>query len=444
MRPMILVTAPVETRSGYGNHSRDICQALIEMDKYDVRIQSVRWGSTPPNALEKDNPIHQEINKRILRQPSLEKQPDLHLHIVIPNEFQAIGKINIGMTAGIEHTIPPASWVEGCNRMDMVVFTSEFSRNGFASVTFDKLDNNSKQVVGQLKLEKPTEVLFEGADTNIYKEVNEISPTLSGKFSKIEEDFCFLFVGHWLSGNLGEDRKDIGMLLKVFYTMFKNKKNQPALILKTSGAGFSIMDRNEMMKKIRLVKDSMRGDKLPNVYLLHGDLTDEEMNQMYNHPKVKAHLTFTHGEGFGRPLLEASFSGKPILAPLWSGQKDFLNKDYIVELPHTLTKVPKSAFPKEFSNNDAYWATVNYALASRAIKNVFNDYDKFKLKGKKLMIVNRELFSHEAMKEKLEKIIDKELEGVSQPVKLTLPKLKKKGSSSQKSNEIKLPKLKKV
>ena len=60
---MILVSAPVETRSGYGNHSRDICQALFEMDKYDVRIQSVRWGSTPPNALEKDNPIHQEINQ---------------------------------------------------------------------------------------------------------------------------------------------------------------------------------------------------------------------------------------------------------------------------------------------------------------------------------------------------------------------------------------------
>ena len=39
-----------------------------------------------------------------------------------------------------------------------------------------------------------------------------------------------------------------------------------------------------------------------------------EMNEMYNHPKVKAHLTFTHGEGFGRPLLEASFSGKPIIS----------------------------------------------------------------------------------------------------------------------------------
>ena len=314
IKPMILVTAPVQTRSGYGNHSRDICQALIEMDKYDVRIQSVRWGSTPPNALEKDNPIHQEIDKRILRQPNLEKQPDLHLHIVIPNEFQPIAKINLGMTAGIEHTIPPANWLEGCNRMDKVIFTSEFSRDSFANIQFDKLDSKTKKVEGILKLEKPTDVLFEGADTNVYKETKEISEKLNQKFSKIKEDFCFLFVGHWLSGNLGEDRKDIGMMLKVFYTMFKNQKNPPALILKTSGAGFSIIDRNEMMKKINLVKDSMKVDKLPNVYLLHGDLSDEEMNQMYNHPKVKAHLTFTHGEGFGRPLLEASFSGKPILA----------------------------------------------------------------------------------------------------------------------------------
>ena len=437
MRPMILVTAPVETRSGYGNHSRDICQALIEMDKYDVRIQSVRWGSTPPNALEKDNPIHQEINKRILRQPSLEKQPDLHLHIVIPNEFQAIGKINIGMTAGIEHTIPPASWVEGCNRMDMVVFTSEFSRNGFASVTFDKLDNNSKQVVGQLKLEKPTEVLFEGADTNIYKEVNEISPLLSGKFSKIEEDFCFLFVGHWLSGNLGEDRKDIGMLLKVFYTIFKNKKNQPALILKTSGAGFSIMDRNEMMKKIRLVKDSMRGDKLPNVYLLHGDLTDEEMNQMYNHPKVKAHLTFTHGEGFGRPMLEATLSGKPMLAPISTGQADFLHKEYTVELPHEMTKVPASAFPKDYGNSEALWSTVNYGMAGKLMEDVYQNYDKYKLKAKKQMIVNKEMFSHEAMKQKLEDIISPLISKIPQPVELKLPSLKKE------PKKLKLPTLKK-
>ena len=436
IKPLILVTAPVETRSGYGNHSRDICQALIEMDKYDVRIQSVRWGSTPPNALEKDNPIHQEIDKRILRQPSMEKQPDLHLHIVIPNEFQPIAKINLGMTAGIEHTIPPASWVEGCNRMDKVIFTSEFSRDSFVDVVFDKLDNKTKQVEGQLKLEKPTDVLFEGADTNVYKETKEISEKLNQKFSKINEDFCFLFVGHWLSGNLGEDRKDIGMMLKVFYTMFKNQKNPPALILKTSGAGFSIMDRNEMMKKINLVKDSMKADKLPNVYLLHGDLSDEEMNQMYNHPKVKAHLTFTHGEGFGRPLLEATFSGKPMIAPISTGQADFLDKDYTVELPHMMTKIPQSAFPKEYFNEESVWSTVNYGVSSQIIKDVHKNYHKYEIRGKKQMLINREHFTHEKMSEKLITIVDNHLKDIPQEVSLKLPKLVKK-------SDVKIPKLKK-
>ena len=147
-KPLVLVTAPIQTRSGYGNHSRDICRALIESNKYDVRIQSVRWGTTPMNALEKGNSILQEINKRILRQPTLETQPDVHLHIVIPNEFQQIGKKNIGVTAGIEHTIPPAHWIEGVNRMDLTILTSDFSRRGFVETEYGKQDKKTGQDVG--------------------------------------------------------------------------------------------------------------------------------------------------------------------------------------------------------------------------------------------------------------------------------------------------------
>ena len=437
MKPMILVTAPVETRSGYGNHARDICRALIESDKYDVKIQSVPWGSTPMTALDSNDPSHNEIQKRILRQPNLSKQPELHLHIVIPNEFRQFGKKNVGMTAGIEASIPPAEWIQGCNRMDMTIFTSEFSKFVFENVGFDKLDNNTKQVLGNIKCEKPIEVLFEGADTNIYKEVNEISPLLSGKFSKIEEDFCFLFVGHWLSGNLGEDRKDIGMMLKTFFTTFRNMNNPPALVLKTSGANFSIIDRNSLKKKIDDIKRTFGNSKLPNVYIVHGDLTDEEMNEMYNHPKVKAHLTFTHGEGFGRPLLEASFSGKPIIAPISTGQADFLDKEYTIEIPHTMTKVPTNAFPKGYINPESQWSTVNYGIASRLMLDVFKNYDKYKVRGKKQMLVNRENFSFEAMKDKLIGMVDNILSDVPKQVELKLPTLKKE------PKKLKLPKLKK-
>ena len=424
-KPLVLVTAPVQTRSGYGNHPRDICRALIESDKYDVKIQSVRWGNTPPNALEKDNPHHNEIEKRILRQPSLEKQPDLHFHIVVPNEFQPIAKKNVGITAGIEHTVPPAEWVDGMNRMDLNILTSEFAKTGFENIKYDKMDERTKQKLGVLQIEKPMEVLFEGADTEIYKETKKISNTLNEKFSKIDDNFCFLFVGHWLQGNIGEDRKDAGMMLRTFFEAFKNKRKAPALILKTSGAGFSIIDRNEILKRIEAIRNSIDAEIYPNVYLLHGDLTDEEMNELYNHPKVKAHLTFTHGEGFGRPLLEASFSGKPIIAPIATGQADFLSKTGTIELPHTMTKVPENAFPPQYNNPEALWATVQYPLAVKIIRDVYDNYNKYTLRAKKQMIINRQQFSFDAMKEKLENIVDNIIKDIPKEIKLKLPELKK-------------------
>ena len=103
-KPICLVTAPVATRSGYGAHSRDIVRSLIKLDRYDVKIWSVRWGNTPMNALNVDDENDKIIIDRILPTPELPQQPDLHIHIVIPVEFQPIAKYNIGITAGLEST----------------------------------------------------------------------------------------------------------------------------------------------------------------------------------------------------------------------------------------------------------------------------------------------------------------------------------------------------
>tara|TARA_B100000073_G_scaffold232179_1_gene193987 strand:- start:1045 stop:2358 length:1314 start_codon:yes stop_codon:yes gene_type:complete len=437
MKPSILVTAPIKTRSGYGNHSRDICRALIESDKYDVHINSVRWGATPMTALEEGNPVHDEISKRILLNPQLPAQPDVHLHIVIPNEFQPIAKKNIGVTAGIETTIPNPQWVEGCNKMDETIFVSDFTRNVFLNASFQ--DKNGKEV----KMKRDSSILFEGVDTDTYKQTTKISDDVNALFNDVEEDFGFLFVGHWLSGNLGQDRKDTGMLIKVFCETFKNQKKPPALILKTSGADFSILDREDILKKVRTITDSIQGE-LPNVYVIHGDFTDSEMNDLYNHPKVKAHISFTHGEGYGRPLLEAAQSGKPVIAPGWSGQLDFLNPNYSVLLNGSLTQVPKDAFQKGvfFDSPENKWFTVNYNIASSIMKDVVKNYSKYLLKGKQLAAITSKTFSHDAMREKLVEIIDKQLESVPRQVDLKLPKLNKVEDS--KPSEIKLPKLKKV
>ena len=148
---------------------------------------------------------------------------------------------------------------------------------------------------------------------------------MNDQLKSIEEPFNFLYVGHWLQGGLGKDRKDTGMLIKVFLETFKNQKKKPGLILKTSGAGFSVLDREATLEKIRQIKNTVDGE-LPNIYLVHGDFYDDEINELMNHPKVKAHINITHGEGFGRPLLEASVTEKPVIASNWSGHVDFLYK----------------------------------------------------------------------------------------------------------------------
>ena len=248
-KPICLVTAPVATRSGYGAHSRDICRALIKLDKYDVKIWNVRWGSTSMNALSVDDPNDKVIIDRLLESPQLDRQPDLHMHIVIPNEFSPMGKYNIGVTAGLEMTACPAPWLEGMNRMNMNIVPSTFVRDTMNSIGFDVVDDQTQQKKGQLKNEKPIEVLFEGTDTNIFKKTTMFSKELKDEINKVDETFNFLYVGHWLQGELGKDRKDTGMLVKVFLETFKNMKKKPGLIMKTSGATFSILDREELLKK---------------------------------------------------------------------------------------------------------------------------------------------------------------------------------------------------
>jgi len=444
MKPLVLVTAPVGTRSGYGSHSRDICRSLIAMDKFDVKIWPVRWGGTPQNALDEKDPNDIIIIKRLLSQPNMDRQPDVHIHIVVPNEFQALGKYNIGITAGLEVTVCPPEWIEGLNRMDLNIVPAKFIKEGLSKTVFDKHDQNTKQKIGTIQNEKPLEVLFEGADTNIYKPTKEFSKDLVDTLEEIEEDFCFLFVGHWLQGSLGNDRKDLGMLIKTFLETFKDKPKQPALLLKTSGATPSILDREDILKKINQIRDTVEG-KTSNIYVLHGDLEDEEMNGLYNHPKVKAHVSFTHGEGFGRPLLEASLSEKPVIAPNWSGHVDFLSKDAVL-LPGSLNDVKKESFPENMHVKGTQWFTVNYNYASKMLKDLFDNYSKYIVKGKKLAIKNSTTFSLDVMTKKFEEILDKHLpkfEEQPKQVNLKLPKLKKVSSVSE-LPKIKLPELKRV
>ncbi len=437
-KPTLLAIAPVQSQSGYGKHSVDLIRCIINLDKYDVKILPLRWGNTPLNALEvgKDD----DIISRILPTPQIQKQPEIVFHVTVPNEFNPIGLFNIGVTAGIETTIAPSSWIEGLNRMNINIVPSNFAKKVFASALYTKNDKYTNKPIGQLKLERDIDVIFEGCDTNIYRRIqeNEISQKIKDELSFIQEDWAFLVVGHWLQGAIGQDRKDIGMTIKVFLEAFKNKPNPPALIIKTSLATFSILDRDEILKRINEIKMSIRDAKtLPNIYLLHGQLSDIEMNELYNHPKVKAMVTLTKGEGFGRPLLEFSMSGKPILASAWSGHVDFLDKDLSILLPGKIDNVHESAV-NDFILKESQWFTADYNVAAGAMLEVFSNYNKYLSNSKKMSYYNKNTFSLEMMQKKLNWFFEKNVPEFPEELELKLPE------SVNKLKTIKLPKLKKT
>ena len=446
MLKVMLICAPVTSRSGYGAHARDLVKSFMDSGKFNIKILDVNWGDTPRNALDKNNPSDRSILDCILKEPKMDSQPDVYVDIRIPNEFQTYGKFNIGITAGIETNAVSQKWLEGCNKMDLIIVPSEHSKAGFVNSIFDKiqqLPDGNQQKVGEVKLEKPIEVLFEGADEDIYKPLDDSSLDL---IDDIKEDFCYLMVGQWGKGAYGEDRKDIGTLIKTFYETFGNKKEQPALILKTNGATYSIMDKEECLKKINSVKSLFPSDwKLPNIYLLHGSLSDDEMNKLYNHPKVKGMVLFTHGEGFGRPLSEASMVGLPIISTNWSGHIDFLNGNDCILLGGKLKQVPKTQVWKDIIIEQSNWFYVDETEARNSLTHMFNNYEEYKKKASILMNKNRKTFTLKNMSKKLNSILDKVTENMPTQVGIQLPKLKRVSDNSQPpSPKIELPKLKKV
>ena len=416
-KPLLVFQAPVATRSGYGDHSRDILKSLFELDRYDIKIVPTRWGNTPQDQLDPSSEFGQKIIQNIATQ--VDRQPDIFIQISVANEFRRVGKYNIGITAGVETTIAPQEFIQGGNQMDLIITPSEFTKEVLVKTSYDQVDKNTKQKVGELKLEKPVEVLFEGVNTEIF----------NGKSSKsildsVDTDFNFLFVGHWLGGDLGQDRKDVGMMIKTFCTVFKDlpKKQQPGLILKTSQAGFSVMEREGISKKIQEVTNQF-GDSCPPIHLVFGDLSESELNSLYNDKKVKAMLMFTKGEGYGRPLAEFASTGKPILVSKWSGHTDFLPEENTVYLEGELKNVHETAANK-FLLKEAQWFTVDYSKAAGKIFDVFKNYKTYlkKSEGLKTNIVKN--FNLTKQTEVLKGILDKYVK-VQQKVELKLPEIKK-------------------
>jgi len=416
----VVIASPVATQSGYGHHAREIISQMIEHrgEEWDIKLVSLPWGHTPFTY-----PLTNDWKSRIIPLP-LTEQPDIWVQVTVPNEFQPVGKFNIGVTAGTEGDICHESWIDNLNSMQLIIVPSEFTKQVFENTATQK----NKKITTKIH------VIPEYFDENIYTGKYETTLDI---LDSIPESFAFLTVGHWLQGTLGEDRKNISGTIYSFYDAFKNQKSQPALVLKTSGATYSITDRMEIENKIKQVsKLFKKTDRLPKVYLIHGDLSDSEMNALYMHPKIKAMYSLTKSEGFGRPLLEFSTTSKPIIAPYFSGPADFLKKDFICEVKGGMTNIHPTA-QNDWLIGEAKWFTPDYKYAAECLRDVQKDYKKWAELAKRQRFFARSNFNKMAITKiysDVFKEIDTVIESIPKLATLKLPSL----------NKIQLPKLQKV
>lgn len=423
----VSVLFPFQTLSGYGRRSLDLLRSLVELkwDEWDFHITSLPFGQSPFIQLDTNDPINAKIMSRVLPvQQVLSEMSDIGFFCTVPSELVGarIAKYQVLFTAGIESTLCSPDFIKGYNSMDLVITSSKHAMEVFKNTEWT--ENAPNGAVGnKLKINKVGEVLFEGIDNSKYNRKNIQSFDLSD----IEEDWNFLIHGMLLPGDFtnpyGHDRKNILTTIKAFLETFKNKQYAPGLILKINAGSYSLMDQEHVIKKINEVRASVDGN-LPNTYLIHGQLIDEEVIGLYQNPKIKVMLSVA-AEGWGRTPIEfMCTTSKPIIAAPYGGMLDYVDKEFTMMVGGSLQPMHPSAVNQFLiKESQIFYPDINHL--SGAMTEVYSNYQHWMELAKRQAHKCRTEFSLEAMTDKLESILDANIPKFARPVPIKLPPLKK-------------------
>jgi len=390
----VIVKGPALSQSGYGEHTRFVLRALNSRpDEFDVYLINIPWGST--GWIWEDNAERKWMDGLLQKTVQYGQQGgqfDVSLQVTIPNEWVKMAPINIGVTAGIETTKIAPVWVEKSMPMDKIIVVSEHAKYGFAKTEYPAQNQQGEEFIA--KITCPIDV--------VGYPVKEIEP------SKVEldlkDDFNFLTVGTWIP------RKNLENTIKWFVEEFYDQ--EVGLVVKTSLAKNCLRDREVATTRGKQILSKYEGRKC-NIYLLHGDMTEEEMTGLYQHPKIKALINIAHGEGFGLPIFEAAYNGLPVIAPGWGGQCDFLymplkNKKgktkktpMFSTVPFDIKPIQKEAVWDNVLQADSQWCFPIEWAFKKALGTVVKNYGPTKSKANKLQKWLAQNFSEEVQYKKM-------------------------------------------
>lgn len=361
MKKRVLFRAPVLTQSGYGVHARQILKwlkGLEEKDQIQLQVQALPWGDTPwyINPDEKDGLIGYVMSKTGPLTPIY----DVTVQLQLPNEWDSgLGRTNIGVTAAVETTRCNPEWSQACFRMTKVIVPSEHSRKSLVAPVgnISNIDVIPESYLDQITT--GTKVL-----------------DLPG----IETSFNFLVHGQITGMHATVDRKNIFNTIKWICETFRSTPDV-GIILKTNLAKNTIIDRKITGDVVAAMLREVRGgSKVPPVYLLHGDMSDDESAALYRHPSIKALVSLSRGEGFGLPILEASCAGVPVIATNWSAYVEFLG-DQFTPVEYSVVPIPKSRVDDRIFMAGASWAETNELDFKMKAKAFYTNPDSAKKKA---------------------------------------------------------------
>lgn len=392
----VLVRGPMLTRTGYGEHARSVLRALRLIEGVEIFIMPTQWGQSA--WIWEDNEERKWMDECITKTVAYNAQQnvayDLSIQVGIPNEWQRFAPVNIGVTAGIETTKVAPIWLEKANMMDRIITISEHSKAGFTGTVYE---GTHKETGQRIKLECTTPVDIVHYPVKHYEEVD--------LGFELDTEFNFLTVAQW------GPRKNIEVTVQWFVEEFIDNPDV-GLVVKTFAKGGSIIDRVRAENTLTqlLNKYPKRQCK---VYLLHGDMSEEEMHSLYKHPQIKSFVSLTHGEGFGLPHFEAAYSGLPVIAPEWSGYLDFLCmpktnkkgktkvKPYFATVEYEISPIQQQAVWEGVLQADSMWAYADQGSYKMRLREMHKDYGRFKKDATELQSWIHENFSLEQQSEKM-------------------------------------------
>jgi len=348
----ILIIGPVCNISGYSDHARMFADAFLEDDRFDTYILATQWANaTTGMSFEKKYLENIKKTQTYLKYvqstgQTMQDSFDCCYQVRPPNEFENITNYDIGVTAALETVSAPGEWVTKCNMMKKILVVSEHAKKN--------LENSKDEATGN-KITAPIEVI------PFYNKLNEERGRFAG-YDEVTTSVNFLCVSQLAP------RKNLNEMIRNFVEEFKDDEDV-GLIIKTHIHNNSTLDRFQTSEVLSNFVLKETQNKKCKVYLLHGNLSEDEVQSLYDKEFIKGYISTTHGEGFGIPIFNAVCADIPVIATSWSGHMDFLSapvtnevskrtktRNLFLKIPYIIDKVKKEHLMPGLITEGAKWA----------------------------------------------------------------------------------------